>query len=245
MRSILITGVFSLFCLLSAGQSVRILVVTGGHSFNEPAFYNLFKSMDSIAFDTVSQPRAGGLWSAGLANIYDVIVFYDMTSEISGASMKRFLEMCDAGQPLLFLHHSLCSYQNWPEYRNIVGGKYFLEPAPGKNKASRYKHDISLEIFPAGSPHPVVSHTLGGKQSFVLTDEGYADIEVMPDVTPLLMTSHPDCFPLVGWTHRYKNSPVIYLMPGHDEKTYSHPMYLSLVRNSILWLSDQKKHTKQ
>ncbi len=77
----------------------------------------------------------------------------------------------------------------------------------------------------------------------MLTDEGYADIEVLPDVIPLLMTSHPDCFPLVDWTHRYRNSPVIYLMPGHDEKSFSHPMYLSLVRNSILWLSEQKKTT--
>ncbi len=160
MQSLLLTGILSLFCLLSPGQSVRILLVTGGHSFNEPAFYNLFKNMDSIAFDTVSQPRAGSLWNAGLMNTYDVIVFYDMTSEISEASRKGFLEMCDAGQPLLFLHHSLCSYQNWPEYKNIVGGKYYLEPAPGKNKASRYKHDISLEICPAGSPHPVISSTL-------------------------------------------------------------------------------------
>lgn len=153
--------------------------------------------------------------------------------------------MCNVGLPLLFLHHSLCSYQNWPEYKNIVGGKYYLEPAPEINKISSYKHDISLEIFPAGSTHPVVSRTLGEKRSFVLTDEGYADIEVMPNITPLLMTHHPDCFPLVGWTHKYKNSPVIYLMPGHDEKTFSHSMYLSLVRNSILWLSNQKKITKQ
>jgi hypothetical protein len=67
--------------------------------------------------------------------------------------------------------------QNWPEYKNITGGKYYLEPPPGRSKASRYRHDITLEIFPAGSPHPVVSRTLGSKRSFVLTDEGYADIE--------------------------------------------------------------------
>jgi len=245
MRSILLAAVLFLSCLLSPGQSVRILLVTGGHSFNERAFYNLFHSMDSIAFDTVTQPSAEDLWDAGMVNAYDVVVFYDMTSEISEPSKRGFLEMCDAGEPLLFLHHSLCSYQNWPEYKNITGGKYYLEPPPGRSKASRYRHDITLEIFPAGSPHPVVSHTLRGKRSFVLTDEGYADIEVLPDVTPLLMTSHPDCFPLVGWTHRYRNSPVIYLMPGHDEKTFSDPMYLTLVRNSILWLSEQKKHSQQ
>lgn len=84
MRSVLIASIFFMFILLSPGQSVRILIVTGGHSFNEPAFYNLFKSMDSIVFDTVSQPRASDLWSASLANAYDVIVFYDMTSDISG-----------------------------------------------------------------------------------------------------------------------------------------------------------------
>ncbi len=68
MRSIPLAAALFLSCLLSPGQSVRILLVTGGHSFNERAFYNLFHSMDSIAFDTVTQPSAEDLWDAGMVN---------------------------------------------------------------------------------------------------------------------------------------------------------------------------------
>lgn len=241
MRIMNFSWIFFLFCVLSWAQPIRILVVTGGHSFNETAFFGMFRSMDGITFDTISQPYANQRWSSSLAKCYDAIVFYDMTSEIPEKSKAGFIEMCETGIPLLFLHHSLCSYQNWSEYKKIIGGKYFLEPPPGKTTASSYKHDITLEIFPVGPPHPIVAKTIGSKNAFLLTDEGYSDIEVLPDVTPFLMTSHPDCFPLIGWAHQYRNSPVLYIMPGHDEMSFTNPFYISLIRNSILWLAEQKK----
>ena len=56
---------------------------------------------------------------------YDVLVFYHMWQKITDEQAKTFAECIRNGKPVVALHHSICAFDDWPEYWNIIGGKYF------------------------------------------------------------------------------------------------------------------------
>jgi type 1 glutamine amidotransferase len=59
---------------------------------------------------------------------YDVVVFYHMWQTITDEQAEIFADCIRQGKPLVVLHHSICAYDDWPEYMNIIGGKYFHKP---------------------------------------------------------------------------------------------------------------------
>src|SRR4030042_3297568 len=114
---------------LNSGCSddLDVLLVTGGHSFDTSEFFNLFMSYEKMSIDTISQPRANMLLEEMNNSEYDVIVFYDMWQDITEHQKEAFLKLLENGTGMVFLHHSLVSYQNWDEFKNIIGGKYWQE----------------------------------------------------------------------------------------------------------------------
>src|SRR5271163_1154956 len=85
--SVMITGL--VLALLSPAYAkpapagdVRVLVITGGHDFNQPGFTELFHSMPGISFVQLAygQGAEEKLTPEG-AKDFDVIVFYDMHQE--------------------------------------------------------------------------------------------------------------------------------------------------------------------
>ena len=82
-------------------------------------------------------------------NKYDVLVFYHMWQDITDEQAKVFSECIRNGKPLVVLHHSICAYDNWPEYFNIIGGKYFHKPTVVNGKeypACSYIHDVHFKV---------------------------------------------------------------------------------------------------
>jgi len=39
----------------------------------------------------------------------------------------------------------------------------------------------------------------------------------------------------VAWIGPYEKSRVVYMLPGHDEKSHYHPVFRELVHRAILW----------
>jgi len=215
----------------------NILVITGGHEF-EPSFFKIFDSFVDIAYDTISQPGFNQIIHFGLKNHYKALVFYDMWQEINEEQKKAYLKMLDNGQGMVFLHHSLVSYQQWDEFIKIVGGKY-VERRFNDDltlKGSTYTEDITLDIKVVDRNHPV-THDI---TDFSIYDEGYQFIEMLPTITPLLRTVHPDCTPTVAWAHTYKNSRIVYILLGHGHQAHEADSYRKLVRNAINWVGEGK-----
>jgi len=53
-----------------------------------------------------------------------------------------YIKLLKNGKPMIFLHHSLVSYQHWPEFTRIIGGKYNTEDST--MSLSDYVTNISL-----------------------------------------------------------------------------------------------------
>jgi type 1 glutamine amidotransferase len=218
----------------SKNNKARILLVTGGHDFDTTEFYGMFASFSEYDFDTLSQPLANKLLAGGIAKTYDAIVFYDSWQTVSEEEKNAYLQLTEIGTGLLFLHHSLVSYQEWDEFSNIRGGRYPKTNPPDSLNDGHYRHDIDLAVTVLDSSNSVTK----GMFDFIIRDEGYSNIIVKEDVTPLLKTNHPDCSEVIAWTHKYNNSKVVYLMGGHDIIALRNKNYARLIGNSLKYLNE-------
>ncbi len=226
------TGKLSPGVFEKSEDTFRILLITGGHSFHKESFYRMFYSFDGFIIDTITQPAANQSLLSDSIEIYDVIVFYDMWQDISDQEKEAFSVLTHKGTGLVFLHHSLASYQEWDTFTQIIGGKYYEKGYDyPDNRFSGYKHDIVMDVTVLDTKHPV---TLGLKD-FEIRDEGYSNIGVLSLVTPLLVTDHPDCSETIAWTHNYNNSTVVYILLGHDNNAYSNDNFRKIVSNAIKW----------
>jgi type 1 glutamine amidotransferase len=210
-----------------SGQ-VDLLVVTGGHGYDTAEFEQMFAALPGISYEMALKPEAFKMLAAGRE--FDVIAFYDMWKDISEEEKEIFLKEFEKGTGMVFMHHSLASHPQWPEYVQLIGGKYNLpEYTADSNMLSDYKHGILLTVRVVDKSHPVTE----GVEDFEILDEGYSNIMQLPGVHNLLETSHPDCYHYIGWTHNVKNSKVVYLMGGHDKHAYENPSFRKLLLNAI------------
>jgi len=211
----------------------KILIVTGGHEFDRVSFFQMFDSFDWLSYTELVQPKAGiQLETIDLAT-FDAVVFYHMPKTITDEEKKGYYRLLKSGKGLLFLHHSICAYQDWPEYESIVGGKYYEKKKDDQFGASSYLHDIDFTVKIEHKSHPVTK----GVKDFKLHDEVYGNLEVLPGVYPLLSTSHPKSNLLIGWTLKKDNSKIVFLQPGHDKFSYTNPNYRRLISQSIIYIT--------
>src|ERR1035437_3171860 len=119
----------SLSAVPPVSKQIRIVVITGGHDYKAEQFNQMLASLgENITYKVAELPGAYSLFLPENRNKYDVLVLYHMWQEITSEQAKTFADLIREGKPLVVLHHSICAYDDWPEYFNIIGGKYFHKP---------------------------------------------------------------------------------------------------------------------
>ncbi len=222
----------------SSSNKLKILIVTGGHNFDRVSFFQMFDSFKDLTYTELVHPEAGvQLGTVDLTSI-DAVVFYDMPKTITDNEKESYYRLLKTGKGLLFLHHSVCAYQDWPDYENIVGGKYYEKKKDDQFGASSYEHDIDFQVKIEHPSHPVTK----GLKDFELHDEVYGNLEVLPGVYPLLSTNHSKSNHLIGWTLTKDNSKIVFIQPGHDKNSYNNPNYRKLLIQSIRYISKGKNN---
>jgi len=220
----------------SAPEKLRALIVTGGHGFDREAFFGMFDAFPEVAWREAKHPQAADLFAPDQRATYDVIVLYDMAKDITDQQKAWFAETIKEGKGVVILHHALGSYQDWPEYAKIMGGRYLRAPAQIEGKPwarSTYKHDVTFTVEIADRRHPITQ----GLQDFTIKDEVYGGYWVSSAAHPLLKAHHPESGEIVGWTNQYGKARVVCLVGGHGPTAYSNPNYCAVVRRSLLWAS--------
>ena len=217
---------------------VRALVVTGGHDFERPQFVAMFDSLNGIAWKEVVQPEANTLYTPEAAQEYDVIVFYDMWQDITDEQKAQLVKLVkEEGKGVVALHHCLVSYQAWPEFTAMIGGKFTfgeMEFDGVKYGPNTFDHGQNFRVQIVDPNEPVTK----GLSDFDIVDETYGGFYVAKDVKPLLKVDHPKSGPIVGWSKNYGKARVVYLQGGHDHTAFENESYRALVRNAILWVAN-------
>jgi type 1 glutamine amidotransferase len=249
--------------------TITVMVVTGGHPFESEPFFAVFEDLSSaqdFTWTATDAPAPGA----------DVVVFYDMPGlrftrearapvemlEPSDEQRSVIRQLLDDGTGLVFLHHAAASWPTWPEYAEIVGGRFHYQPGVLRGTAypdSGYRFDVTHTVEVMAPDHPVCA---GLGHSFTLTDELYCFPVFTDSVEPLMRTrfdttdasrffsadlairgrrninhgwTHPPGSDLVAWTKRSGNSPVVYLQFGDGPVTYADPSFRRVIANAITW----------
>jgi len=235
LRPVYVLMIIILFCCTSKhkiSDKPHILLITGGHSFDTIQFFEMFYDFEDMDVDTISQPQANALLETDELKKYDVLVFYDMWQDITDQQKTGLLGLLKEGKGMVFLHHSLVSYQGWDEFIYIIGGRYNLEnDRMDTSKISGFEHDLDIKARIINKTHPITSNM----PDFTIHDEGYYNIEIIPAVHPLLEVNHPSCAKCVAWTNKYENSRIVYILLGHDRHAYQNESFRLLVENAVKW----------
>jgi type 1 glutamine amidotransferase len=236
---LLLLLILTLFFKITSAEppvQIRILVITGGHDYPKDQFNQMLAGLgENITYQVDELPAAYEMFLPENRDKYDVLIFYHMWQEINDEQAKEFSECIRNGKPLVVLHHSICAYDNWPEYFKIIGGKYFHKPAMINGKeypACSYIHDVHFRVRIADRNNPVTA----GLGDFDIFDETYKGYYVEPGVTPLLLTDEPSSNQVIGWTKRYGKARVVTLQSGHDVPTFGNPDFRRLLKQSIEWV---------
>lgn len=255
----------------------HILLITKGHPFERDAFFSLFDADPELHWTHVEQPAAQVFFNPELAAPYDALVCYDMPGlqfhDETGRGpdlippppamvegVKRLLEQ---GKGLVFLHHALAGWPAWPDYAEIMGGRFLYLPAALRGRPrldSGYRHDVTYRAR-AVADHPVLD---GLPPHFEITDELYLAEIFEDDVVPLLRADHtfsaenfhsaaravvdkemysnrdwphPPGSDLIAWAKSAGASPVVYLQPGDGPSAYENPHFRRLLGNAIRWVA--------
>jgi type 1 glutamine amidotransferase len=241
---LLLLLILTFFLKLTSAEppaQIRILVITGGHDYPKDQFNQMIAGLgENITYQVAELPAAYEMFLPENRDKYDVLIFYHMWQEINDEQAKEFSECIRNGKPLVVLHHSICAYDNWPEYLKIIGGKYFHKPAVIDGKeypACSYIHDVHFRVRIADRNHPVTA----GIGDFDIFDETYRGYYVEPDVTPLLLTDEPSSNQIIGWTKSYGKARVVTLQSGHDVPTFENPDFRKLLKQSIEWVYNSRE----
>lgn len=228
-------------CSYTPIKPIRVLVITGGHDYKVEQFNEMLSSLDSnIKYQVAELPEAYNMFLPENRSKYDVLVFYHMWQEITEEQASILSDCIREGKPLVALHHSICAYDDWPEYFNIIGGKYFHKPTNVRGKeyaACSYIHDLHFNVKVVDPENPVTK----GVSNFEIFDETYRGYYVEEGVTPILTTDEPSSTPVIGWTKTYGKSRIVTLQSGHDAPTFENPNYRRLLKQSIEWVFSGKK----
>ena len=238
---LIMTAIVGISAAEPASGSIRILVITGGHDYQKEQFNQMLSGLgDNITWQIAELPGAYDMFLPQNRDKYDVLVFYHMWQEITGEQAKALSECIAGGKPLVALHHSICAYDNWPEYFNIIGGKYFHKPTIVNGKeypACSYIHDVHFKVKITDRTNPVTA----GLSDFDIFDETYKGYYIEPGVTPLLSTDDQTSNPVIGWTKKYGKARVVTLQSGHDVPTFENPNFRKLLKQSIEWVYNSGK----
>ncbi len=257
----------------------RLLTLARGHPYERDAFRGLFEGLDEYDVCHAEQPVAQRLLGPQACDDFDAIVCYDMPGvdftcddapglvEPDATFRDNYLAMLERGIGMVFMHHAIAAWPAWPEYAEIIGGRFHYRPATLRGADypdSGYRHKVEHTLSVVGD-HPVTADL---PATFIMTDELYLCPVFEDDVIPLLRSSygftpdnfysasravagemftregwtHPGGSNLVGWVKRYRASPIVYLQGGDDGAAMANEHFRALLHNAVRWVGSAEAH---
>jgi hypothetical protein len=89
-----------------------------------------------------------------------------------------------------------------------------------------------MPVHVVDKKHPLTR----GVDDFMIHDEVYGNFRVLPTVSPLLTTTHPESSDTIAWTNKYGDSRIVYIQLGHDHHAYEDPNFRILLKQAIDWV---------
>jgi hypothetical protein len=219
--------------LFPADGNIRLAVITGGHAFEVPPFYELFYELPDIVSYPQHMDNFVADW-ARVADDYNVVLFYHMlmedpAGELSKRQQEMFEKLGQLGnnpdQGIVVLHHAILAWPKWPFWSELVG----IE-----ERGFDYHLNQELQVEITDPEHPIVS---GLATPWHLADETYTMADPLPESNnhALLGTEHDPSMRRLAWTRQFRQARVFCYQSGHDHMTYDNALYRTILERGIRW----------
>jgi type 1 glutamine amidotransferase len=206
-------------------KKVKLLVVAGGHPYQEVKFRAIFGNFHDMECTFVEEKKGGEAFSDISHFPYDAILLYNFQKNPSQQERENFLKLMDRGVGLVILHHAIYGYRDvWPEFQQIVGVTSWLTGS---------KDGVHYKIHVADPNHPITK----GLEDFPIHDEVYLGHGLDPKMHVILTTDEPSNSKHIAWVHTYRNAPVCYFQLGHDENAYNNPQFQTVLGQAVRWVA--------
>lgn len=215
-------------------EPLQVVVLTGGHDFDEKPFYDMFANFENLEIDHIKINKECTYFDDISQWGYDVIVFYNFRNELSADGRQNLLKLCNNGLGMVVLHHAIAGFPQWPIWQEIAGAQYFLDDTEiaGKLwKRCTYKHDVTFTVKVEKSDSVVTD----GIEDFEIVDETYKGYWLESDNQILLTADNPHSQKEIGWTRNFKKSRVCYIQSGHGKDAFENLNYQQLLNQAIHW----------
>ena len=251
----------------------QLLVLSGGHPYEAEPFAGLLASFTGWTVTHLIHPEAETAIAEGAAQDAAAILFYDMpgyrfedgkaaTRPPSFTYRRAIADHFARGRGAVAMHHAIAGWAEWPEWAEMVGGRFLYAPGEANGAAhldSGYRHEVQYDAIVLDPEHPV---TAGLPSRFPLCDELYL-APVWGAAKPLLRADHAfvrdnfysaaqavagQMFSNTGWDHRPETDliawekPVgagrlVYLQPGDGPAAYADPNFRRLLANALAYVA--------
>jgi uncharacterized protein len=232
LLAVLLSGACATAPRQNTAVPLRLLIVTGGHGFKAEPFFQMFTDDAGLTYTAATQDQAAEAYERPDLLDFDAVLLYDSPTEITEAQKARFRALFEKGIGVVVLHHALLSYQKWPEYERVAGGKYLLDVERNGDivsPESTYEEPRDFPVHVSAPEHPVAR----GLTDFTLHDELYHGVRMGRDVVPVLDTGGQ----VLAWTRTEKRSRVFATVLGHGSSAYGDPHFRQLLSQALRWVA--------
>jgi len=183
-----------------SARTPNVLVVTGGHPFEEEPFLAIFDALPGITWQHAPVPASREYFRRERTGEFDAIVCYDMQGfEFRKPDPPKLLEppadyaegfrgMLEEGQGFVFLHHAMSAWPVWPLWVDVLGGRWHYLPGELDGRqwpASGYTVESPHHVSCVDPSHPVCA---GVEEGFDIVDEMYLNPIREDRIVPLFRT---------------------------------------------------------
>ncbi len=219
----------------AAPPKLKILVATGFdvHKWKETTALTRSVLEESGRFDVKVCEDLGIFESSTLKN-YDAIVLnygFWRAPELSPAARAGLLAYVKSGKGLVPLHFSCSSFQEWDEYRELIG-RIWTKGVGGHGPRGKFKVEI------VDKEHPVTR----GLADFEADDELYAKLTGDAKIHVLATADSAwskKVEPIV-FVKKYGEGRVVHNLLGHDLRSRKIEAYQTLLKRCVEWAASGK-----
>ncbi len=159
----------------------------------------------------------------------DVLLIYKDDGDLSAAEEGALLEFVRGGRGLVAVHCASHCFRASDAYTRLVGGRF---------------HHHGAEVFRArivDAQHPLMA----GLTSLESWDETYVHDQLSSDRRVLMCRPEQGGYEPYTWVRREGQGRVVYTALGHDQRTWQHPGFQQLVRQSLRWAAGRLGDAEQ
>lgn len=235
MRKSLFLALACVSVCFAQTKKIKVVVLTGQHSYQNDFFTKVMDVQPDFDYKHVDLPGESEIFEDVSNWNYDVIVFYNSGQKISAKREQNLLSLLNKGVGVVVLHHAVCAYEDFPEFKQIVGSKFHGNPETidGHTYASNYKEPTTVPIVIDDKQSPLMK----GFKDTTITDEVYTDMSYVATGSHILAHTTNQYIPgkQIIWTRRYSNANVFTITIGHTVPTITGPIMKKLVPDAIRW----------